>query len=167
MELLEIRKSKLDDIEKILDIFKIARKFMRDNHNFNQWNQEYPGEKDIMRDIINGHSFLGENNDGEIVMAFAFIIGEDPTYKKIYNGTWLNDEVYGTIHRIASNGKVKGVLKAACDFSFKFVDNIRIDTHEDNLPMRNALKKLGFMECGIINCRDGSPRLAFQIKKGL
>lgn len=139
---------------------------MRANHNLSQWSDDYPGKADIMMDITSGHSYVGIDQEGEIVMTFAFIIGEDPTYKIIREGEWLNDEIYGTIHRIASNGKSRGVLKAACDFSFSKIDNIRIDTHEDNHPMLNALMNLDFKRCGIINCRDGSPRIAFQkIKK--
>jgi hypothetical protein len=33
------------------------------------------------------------------------MIGKDPTYAVIENGNWLNDEPYGVIHRIASNGR--------------------------------------------------------------
>lgn len=160
-----IRKSDKRDLKEILEIFKTARKFMRENNNYSQWTDEYPGESHILDDINNGHSFVGENANKEIIMTFAFIIGEDSTYRIIKDGKWLNDEPYGTIHRIASNGREKGVMKEACDFCFLFVNNIRIDTHEDNIPMLNVLKKLGFSRCGIINCRDGSPRIAFQKNK--
>ena len=36
-------------------------------------------------------------------------MGDDPTYQQIYEGTWLNNEPYGVIHRLATNGKQKGV----------------------------------------------------------
>ncbi len=42
-------------------------------------------------------------------VSFAFILGEDPTYQQI-DGAWLNDQPYGTIHRIAGNGKIKGTF---------------------------------------------------------
>lgn len=157
-----IRKSTKEDILKMMRIFESSKKYMRSNNNFSQWNDGYPDEKVIISDIDKGYSYVGIDEDGEIVMTFAFIKGEDPTYKIIFDGSWLNDEPYGTIHRIASNGKRSGVLKAACNFCFQETENIRIDTHEDNQPMLSALDNLGFIKCGVINCRDGSPRIAFQ-----
>ena len=160
--IINIRKSTIKDIDDILRIFELARKYMRLNNNYNQWNDNYPGESDILNDISNGVSYVGFDSDGNIIMTFAFIKGKDSTYKNIYEGNWLNNDDYGTIHRIASNGKVGGVLKAACDYCFSQTGNIRIDTHKDNYPMLRALNNLGFIRCGIINCRDGSPRIAFQ-----
>lgn len=157
-----IRKSKIEDLPIILKIFYSARTYMRLNNNLNQWSKSYPGEQDILNDISKAQSYVGINSDGLPVMTFAFIKGEDPTYKIIYEGKWLNDSPYGTIHRIASNGEAAGVLKSACDYCFNEVDNIRIDTHKNNFPMLKALKNVGFVKCGIINCRDGSPRIAFQ-----
>lgn len=157
-----IRKGVKEDIRNILTIFECARRYMRANNNPLQWNSDYPGETDIIKDMENGNSYVGEDENGKLVMTFAFIIGEDPTYKVIKEGNWLNDAPYATIHRIASNGKTAGVLNCACDYCFQFVDNIRIDTHRDNKPMLKALERLGFQECGIICCRDGSPRMAFQ-----
>ena len=77
--------------------------------NINQWVNGYPSQKLIKDDIDAGNSFVVENNSGKIVGVFSFIIGEDPTYTKIYNGEWLNADEYGTIHRIASSGIEKGV----------------------------------------------------------
>lgn len=162
-----IRKSIHEDIPNLLSIFDSARKYMRANNNLRQWSENYPGEPDILNDIEKGNSYLGIDSDGDVVMTFAFIKGEDPTYKRIKGGKWLNDKPYGTIHRIASNGKISGVLRKACDFCFNETENLRIDTHEDNGPMLNALDQIGFLRCGIINCRDGSPRLAFQLTKNL
>ena len=160
---MRIRKSRMEDLKKIMDIYDSARLYMRANNNYSQWSDSYPGEKDILQDMENGNSFVGIDK-GEIVMTFAFIKGEDPTYKIIKEGSWINNEPYGTIHRIASNGNSRGVLKYASDYCFRSVNNIRIDTHEDNIPMLIALRNLGYIRCGIINCRDGSPRIAFQKK---
>ena len=98
----------------------------------------------------------------EIVAAFDFIIGDDPTYKMIENGTWLNDEKYGVIHRIASNGKARGVAQFCFQWCFSQFPNIRIDTHESNIPMQTLLEKVGDQECGIIYIADGTARWAFQ-----
>lgn len=160
-----IRKSISKDIIKIMAVFDSARQYMRLNNNASQWSDEYPGENDILKDIEQGNSYVGIDSEGEIFMTFAFIKGIDQTYLKIYDGQWLNEKPYGTIHRIASNGKIPEVLKKACDYCFKQTANIRVDTHEDNSPMLKALNKLGFQKCGVIICRDGTPRIAFQKEK--
>ena len=41
--------------------------------------------------------------------------------------------------------------------------HLRIDTHEDNVPMQNLLKKLGFTYCGTIYVLRDSARMAFEI----
>ena len=162
---IKIRKATAEDSPVINSIFENARRFMRANGNLNQWIGGYPGLKEIEEDLKNGQLFVGCNEENEIEVAFTFILGEDYTYKVIEEGEWLNDEPYGTIHRIASAGKNKRMLDVAVDFCFGLTDNIRIDTHKDNFPMQNALKRLGFHKCGRIYCRDGSPRVAFQKTK--
>ena len=165
MDEIRIRKSTSADIDDILSIFDSARKYMRANNNMHQWINGYPDAEIIKEDIRCGNSYVGENNEGESVMTFAFIKGEDPTYRIIKDGKWLNDDPYGVIHRIASAGKIRGVLRKSCEYCFNEVDNIRIDTHKDNKPMLNALKDLGFHKCGEIICCDGTPRIAFQKQK--
>ena len=78
---------------------------------------------------------------------------------------WLNDAPYATIHRIASNGEVKGIFRLALQFALNRYDNIRIDTHHDNIVMRNAIMQNGFSYCGIIHCWNGDERMAYQYVK--
>ena len=158
---IKIRRSVEVDVEKIMTIFDSAKRYMRANNNLSQWSDSYPNEEIIRQDIENGNSYVGENNRGELILTFAFIKGEDPTYH-IIKGKWINNDPYGTIHRIASNGKTRGVLKRTCEYCFNEVENIRIDTHKDNHPMLHSLENLGFRRCGEIICRDGTARIAFQ-----
>ena len=46
------------------------------------------------------------------------------------------------------------------------INYLRIDTHEDNQPMQDAVLRYGFRKCGIIHIRDGSKRVAFDYIKG-
>lgn len=156
-----IRKSYDEDLEEILAVFDSAKKFMRSYGNIAQWTGMYPGRQDVIRDMRQGNHYVGINNQGKIVLTFSFIVGDDPTYKQI-DGHWLNEEKYGTIHRIASNGTERGVLKKVSEYCFNIVSNIRIDTHHSNIPMLKALSETQYTQCGIIICRDGSPRIAFQ-----
>ena len=159
---MNIRKTTEKDIQPVMQIFAKAREIMRKSGNFKQWPVGYPSEKAVINDIKNNNSYVVENENNTIVATFAFIIGPDPTYSYIEGGKWLNDEAYGTIHRIASSGECKGIMSKVLDYCSKFVSNIRIDTHEDNSIMRHLLDKNGFKHCGTIYLLDGNPRLAFQ-----
>ena len=72
----------------------------------------------------------------KIVGAFAFIPGEDPTYKIIEGGSWLDDETpYATIHRLGSLKDSHGVAATCFSWCWEQIHNLRIDTHEDNAIM--------------------------------
>lgn len=159
---MQIRKTTEKDIQSVMQIFAKAREIMRKSGNFKQWPVGYPSEESVIADIKKNNSYVVEKENGNIVATFAFIIGPDPTYSYIEGGQWLNDEPYGTIHRIASNGENKGIMSLVLDYCSKFVSNIRIDTHEDNSIMRHLLAQNGFKHCGTIYLLDGNPRLAFQ-----
>ena len=158
---MEIRKSNAADITEIMNCINIARVLMRESGNTTQWTNGYPSKELMLESIENGFNYLIFNDD-EVVATFDFIIGDDPNYSVIENGTWLNDEKYGVIHRLASNGKAKGVAKFCFERCFSQFPNIRIDTHETNIAMQKVLEKLGYKKCGIIYVADGTPRLAFQ-----
>ncbi len=158
---MKIRKAKYSDLSLILKVYEKAREYMRNSGNPNQWGNNKPSVELLEEDIKKGELFVGEN-EGEINFVFAFILGEDPTYSYIEDGNWLSDAPYGTIHRIASDGTVKGVVKMAVDYCKNTISNLRIDTHEDNKTMQHVLSKLGFSRCGIIYLEDGNPRIAYQ-----
>lgn len=160
--MIAIYHSKSDELGDIMPIYDSAKQFMRNNGNLTQWTGGYPSSEVIRRDIENGNHYIGRNENGEIAVVFSFIIGEDPTYSLIDDGQWLNDELYGTIHRIASSGVQPDTMNHVLRYCFEKVGNIRIDTHVDNAPMRAALARHGFSHCGKIYIGDGSPRMAFQ-----
>lgn len=157
----KIRKSTKDDIDRILQIFEDAREFMKQTGNPNQWSGGYPPESLILQDIDNGDSYICEK-DGVIVGTFYYKQGEDPTYKEIYDGQWLDNKPYGVVHRIATAKGTRGVGSFCLDWSFNQTKNIRIDTHRDNLPMQRLLTKQGFKRCGIIYLDNGDERIAYQ-----
>ena len=143
------------------DIFAIARKFMADTGNPNQWAETYPSYAQLLSDINSGDSYVCLV-DGRIVATFVLRGGDDPTYDTIYEGAWKNDSPYATIHRIASSGEVKGIFNCAMRFALQNFSTIRIDTHRDNRVMQHMIIKAGFKYCGIIHCWNGDERLAYQ-----
>jgi hypothetical protein len=85
-----------------------------------------------------------------------------PTYAKIYDGAWLNEEEYSVVHRIASSGVVKGAGSFCMEWASAHTKNLKIDTHADNYVMQNMLKKCGFQPCGTIYLENGEQRIGFQ-----
>lgn len=158
---MQIRPTTMNDLESVQTIYTAARKFMRQNGNQVQWVNGYPSEKLLIEDIQTGISYVCED-EGLIVGTFAFILGKDPTYAQIYDGNWLNEEMYGVVHRLGALPSAKGVGTFCLEWCFDQMPNIRIDTHEANIPMQNLLMKLGYQKCGVIYVADGTPRVAFQ-----
>ena len=158
--MLEIRKTKKEDLKEIDRIFNCAKKTMRDMGNYTQWNDAWPGLSLVEKDMEKGNSYVVLDND-KVVGTFACVPGIEPTYIEI-DGKWLNDDPYVTIHRIASDGSVKGVFDKAIEYAKSLGKDIRIDTHWDNSIMLHLIPKAGFEKCGIITIEDGTERLAFQ-----
>ncbi|MCL1884897.1 MAG: GNAT family N-acetyltransferase [Defluviitaleaceae bacterium] len=158
-----IRKSTLDDLPKIMEIYAYAREFMRQSGNPNQWKDDHPSEETVKEDIENGDSYVCVD-ENDVKAVFFFSTKPDPTYTKI-DGAWLNDNPYGVIHRIARAENSKGTGAFCINWCYNQIPNLRIDTHEDNTPMLNMLKTLGFERCGIIVIENGENRVAFQKKE--
>ena len=155
-----IRLAEKKDLNIIQDIFNKAKIFMRNDGNMHQWNGNYPSDEMLLNDINNNNLYVCYSDD-LIYGVFYFYIGVDETYNYI-EGSWPNNEEYGTIHRIASNGLRRGVFEEVLSFAKIKISNIRIGTHEDNKFMQQKLNKNNFKYCGIIYINDGSPRRAYQ-----
>ena len=162
---MEIRKSTADDVPAILEIFWSAKAYMAAHGNPTQWGGGYPGEALLSADIQSGNLYV-MCLDSTIEGVFALIPGEDPTYRYIENGAWHSSRPYATIHRLASRGTTRGIAKACFDFCLERSSYLRIDTHEDNRPMQQAVTRCGFQKCGTIYLTDGSPRIAFDFIRG-
>ena len=158
---MEIRKAVPKGLDIILKMYEEARRFMAENGNPNQWINGYPGEEVVQRDLEKGQLYVCQEDD-EICAVFVFFTEEEPNYRVIQDGAWLNDKPYGTVHRITSQNKRKGAASFCIDWCFAKCPNLRMDTHRDNLPMQSFLKKKGFKPCGVIQVEDGSERIAFQ-----
>ena len=157
---MEIRKTQMSELESLLKIYAYAREQMRLSGNPTQWGDNRPAASVVVNDIQKGNSYV-ILKDGEICGVFAFIIGEEPTYNRI-EGEWKNNTQYGTIHRIASNGRFKGIFNTCVEFCQSKIPHLRIDTHRDNKIMQHLIEKSGFERCGIIYVSDGTPRIAYE-----
>ena len=163
---MKIRHSTEEDLDRIMEIYGYARRYMAEHGNPNQWGPtNWPPEDLIHSDIQSGHSYVCVNDEGAVIGTFYFIQGNDiePTYRNITDGAWLDDGSYGVVHRIAGDGSERGIGAFCINWAFEQCGHMRIDTHGDNVVMQNLLKKLGFVHCGTIYVEeDDYPRLAFE-----
>ena len=155
-----IRKATFADLPRILEIYEYARNFMVSTGNPNQWGKTNPPRETLEQDIAEEKLHVVEDEAG-ICGVFFFSVGEDPTYREIFEGNWLSDAPYGTIHRIASCGR-GGVFGSCLDYCLGITRHLRIDTHHDNKVMQHVVEKHGFVRRGIIYIADGSPRIAYE-----
>lgn len=159
-----VRRGKPEELDAILKIYAAARRFMAENGNPTQWGEGYPPEDMVEEDLRLGQLYAVCDQADTPHGVFVYLAEPDPSYAVI-EGAWLNERPYGTIHRVASDGTMKGVLGQAVDYCAARCPNLRADTHRNNRPMQHLLEKYGFQRCGTIHLdqRDGdSLRIAYQ-----
>jgi len=144
-----------------MEIYDIARAYMRANGNMTQWVNGYPRESLVSSDIEDGNLYVLCGDDGNPHAVFGIYPGDDPTYAYI-DGKWGSDAPYAAIHRVASDGAKKGVFRKAFEYASSMYDHLRIDTHADNITMQRAVEACGFIHRGTIYLADGAPRLAYE-----
>ena len=151
----------MQDRAELLRIYAYAREQMKKNGNPTQWGDTRPAPEVIDRGIAEGCTYVIVTD--HIAGVFYFRIGEDETYRVIREGYWKSDALYGVIHRVASDGSERGIFRTCFAFCIQKIRHLRIDTHENNLPMQHAVKACGFDYRGIIKTDDGTDRLAYEI----
>lgn len=171
--MVEIRKTREEDIEQVVNIFRQAKQYLKDA-GINQWQtgpNGYPSEKEVVQDIHNGTGYCAEE-DGNVVGYACIVNMDDSSYHEI-DGAWMNNNPYVVIHRSCVLNACKGreifslfVKRAEEIAKEKGLTDLRIDTHRDNKSMQRSIMKNGFVECGIIQVEEQSDpyRIAYQKK---
>ena len=157
---MNIRKAVVSDFNRLMEIYAIAREYMKNSGNPNQWKDYYPEKNIVKKDIEDKISYVLEDN-GYIFAVFVFIKG----YEKSYELNFPSDKEYGIIHRVASDGSKRKIVSRIINFVKKEVPLLRIDTHEDNKTMQKVVEKLGFKRLGIIQLDDKSFRILYELKE--
>lgn len=161
-----VRPAQPADMDRIAEIYAHARAFMKASGNPGQWGESYPSEEVIRRDIERGNCHVLETEDA-LEAVFAYIEGEDATYREIAEGAWRQQGAYGTVHRLASAGNRRGAAALCFDWCAARAKahgcaSLRAGTHADNQPMQRVLAGTGFVRCGVIYLENGAPRLAYE-----
>ena len=161
---MNIRKTKVTDLDTVMDIYAAAREFMVATGNPRQWAaRAWPPREKILGDIEQERSYVCLQGE-EILAVFFYQYGHDidPTYRKIVDGNWISDGPYGVVHRIAACAG-SGAGKFCINWAFDQCGHLRIDTHGDNRVMQKVLENLGFTRCGTIYIEeDNDPRIAYE-----
>ena len=157
---MQVRLTTEADVERVMEIYHGAQAFMAAHGNPTQWRNAYPTPEIVREDIALRRGYVCEEN-GHLYAAFMLLEGEDPNYRRI-DGAWLNDLPYQTLHRVASSGERKGMVDFIVQWALKRCENLRGDTHADNLPMQRAFERNGFRRYGIVWMQDGTERIAYQ-----
>ena len=170
---MEIRKSNTTDVNALLELFDEARGTIA-QLGIDQWQNGYPSLDVVVEDIELARSYV-VIIDGELCGTFVLVEDGEPTYDKIYDGSWKSgndNENYLAIHRVAVSVRMrgKGISTAIINYAEARArdlgrESMRIDTHEGNAVMRRMLEKHGFEYCGVIYLEGGDPRVAYE--KGL
>ena len=167
MEDFVIRKTRKEDLPRLLEIYEKARVFMAETGNPYQWGKNsWPPDDLVEEDIREGRTWAVEAC-GKVHGVFACFYGKriDPSYGVIDSGEWKYECAYAVIHRIASSGEIKGVAHAVLSWALERYGCVRIDTHPDNRVMRNLLAKEGFSYAGRIHVpQDTDWRYAYEKK---
>ena len=159
---IQIRNAKMEELPYIMEIFDYAKKFMADTGNPHQWDNVYPAEDDIVKDIERGELHVCTVN-GKIQAVFAATTGKTIGYDHLTEGAWVKDgREYLTIHRLASWGTQRRMADRCIAWCEEKCHDLRADTHEDNKIIQHIFEKNGFKRCGKVIIFDGSERIAYQ-----
>lgn len=166
--MISFRHAQLNDLDSIMTIINHAIDNLRID-GVPQWQNGSPN-RDILRDDIqNNHTILMFDND-RLVATLCLMFDEEPTYKSLSGGSWINNGKYATIHRIAAapnahRNQYASMLLIHCIklAQSEKIHSIRIDTHQDNHKMLGLIAKFHFTPCGTITLSDGSSRVAFEL----
>ena len=122
-------------------------------HGSGQWQSGEPNNETLQNDIKN-RQYVVLERDGFVLGGMALLMHE-PSYDQLLEGAWLNEDPYGVLHRFyihpdyQQQGKAQQLFAWAIEnLSQQGILNIRIDTHEKNVPMRKSLTKFGFFHVG-------------------
>ena len=86
----EIVTAKEADLPRILEIYDIAKAYMRANGNPNQWNGAYPDPETLRTDIEKQRLYVYKKA-GNIHGVFMLLLEEEPTYAYIEDGSWREE----------------------------------------------------------------------------
>lgn len=132
-----------------------------------QWQDDYPTSSHITADILANNSYI-LSVDEKIIATVALVSTGETIYNQLQNGLWQSGEPYLTIHRLSiarhANGQGYGsqILQLIEQIAQqKELNTIRLDTYEENIPMKKLAEKNGYHFVGTITYSETVTCLAY------
>lgn len=150
-----IRKAKIDDVDRIMEILKKIIDEMHSYNNF-QWDENYPQAKDFIMDIEKGELFVSERENK--IVGFICINRDEP---KEYEGlNWSLNEDALVIHRMGvdTDYRKTGIGKELVGFADKLahqsnVKYLKTDTNSLNTKAQALFQKCKYFFVGEMSFR--------------
>jgi GNAT superfamily N-acetyltransferase len=148
-----IRKAVLEDLKGIMDIIKQTIVEMH-SYNNNQWDENYPKEKDFISDIHNQDLFVVER-EGKLA-GFVCINKVEPVEYRELN--WSLNESAMVVHRMSvyppfrRMGVGTELMKFTDELALKNnINYLKTDTYSLNTKMNALFEKSGYKLIGEMN----------------
>ena len=126
-----------------------------------QWQDGYPNPEVLQQDIEKGVGYVLTNNEDTITGYAAILFNDEPAYENL-NGTWLTNDDFAVVHRLAisehqlGKGYAKKILQFTEDLAIENnILSIKVDTNFDNIAMMKIFEKSGYSYCGEVVFRGG------------
>ena len=154
----DCRRATEADIDALMAIAGDASAYLKEQ-GVHQWQDNFPNPDVFRADIAAGNCWLF-THEGKPAGCLSIYLAPERDYDGI-QGKWLTDGGYGAIHRVAVRAayRGRGLAGEMLQFGEDIIrgmgfGSVRIDTHEDNQPMRGLLRKLGYTRCGVFYLTD-------------
>jgi GNAT superfamily N-acetyltransferase len=166
MENYVFRKATIDDLEAVLFVINKAKERMK-SHMSGQWQDGSPSKETFVNDINEEHLYVLTTFD-KVICVLA-LLDHESAYDTLLSGEWLHNLPYKVIHRFAvhedylGKGVASFMLKSAeLQAKSEGIRQVRIDTHERNVPMVKLLLKNGYVQCGSTLIEGTKLRIVFE-----
>ena len=147
-----------------MEIIADGRQFQQEQ-GFVQWTEAYPILPDIAEDIETQRAWL--LREGDTVLGYLCLdFDGEPDYDAITGGSWLCDEPYAVLRRLALNARGRGLTRVLFDLAAERsreqgITYLRLNIVLQNSRMQHILEKVGFEKRGII-IFQGSGKFAYE-----
>lgn len=166
-EILTFRMANESDRESILEIYIEGSNALKED-GVDQWQGEYvPSFKDVDEHL--GIDLYVLEYHKRVVSTVCLVEGIDEDYENI-KGKWNTSIPYISIHKVATSNEYKKqsfAKKMMCyveNFALRKKCDLRIDTHKDNIKMKNFIISCGYKYAGEVVLQGELERLAYDKK---
>lgn|GEM_PF-150590 len=166
-EILTFRIANESDRESILEIYIEGSNALKED-GVDQWQDNYvPSFKDIDEHL--GIDLYVLEYHKRVVSTVCLVEGIDEDYENI-KGKWNTSIPYISIHKVATSNTYKKqyfAKKMMCyveNFALRKKCDLRIDTHKDNIKMKNFIISCGYKYTGEVILQGKLERLAYDKK---